>query len=125
MNYTDSFVLFEWHLATSQFCQNSINYMVTVERADHLSNGNSVVTLMVFGMTTTTVPLQSLMQNQVYTAQVTALISSCDSITATRNFTISGPTTINTTGSDLLISGPSTAGTNTATMTSKSPKQEQ
>ena len=50
---------------------------------------------MVFGMTKTTVPPQ-LLPDQVYTVQVTALISSCDSITASRNFAISGPSTTGT-----------------------------
>ena len=85
VSYTSDGVLIEWHLATSQFCQNNINYSVTVEPADHWSNNSFSITSIVFGMTRTTVPLQ-LLPDQEYTVLVTALISSCDSITATRNF---------------------------------------
>ena len=94
-SYTGNGVLIEWQLATSQFCQNNINYTLIVETADHSSNNSFSVSSIVFGMTRTTIPLQ-LIPDQVYTVQVTALVNSHDSITSTRNFTISGPSTIGT-----------------------------
>ena len=113
VSYTGDGVLIQWRLATSQFCQNNINYTAIVEPADHSSNNSFSITAVVFGVTRTTVPLQ-LLSDQVYTVQVTALISSCDSITATRNFTRSDLPKVPT-----LNHGPP----NMATMTSKSPKQ--
>ena len=113
MSHTGDGVLIEWQLATSQFCQNSINYTVIVETADHSSNDSLSVISMVFGVTRTTIRIQ-LLQNRVYTAQVTALISSCDSITASRKFA----------RSDLPVAPTTNYGpTNTATMTSKSSKE--
>ena len=86
-------VLIQWHLMTSEYCQRIVNYIVTITKSFSNTANSSLVTT-VFG--DIQVNITGLIPNQVYTVQVSAEVSSCESLTATRNFTTTDTSTTGT-----------------------------
>ena len=81
---------------TSEYCERSINYTVIIDTMNNFSNNlhdvdQTIVIKTIIGETTITVP--GLIPKQLYMVQVSALVSSCESLSAEKNFTKSGDLT--------------------------------